>query len=319
MNPSEIFINRYGRVRSGWRFAVFFIALFALLSVIGGIGGAIIFYVPIGFSENSLLAFALPYIVLLMAAVLVGWLCGRFLENLPFRALGCWFTSNWLKDLALGLIFGAAAMSVAALITVIFGATSFQFNLAAGQSAILLTLAVSLGIFIIGAASEEALFRGYILQTFVRANLAWLAITLTSLFFAAGHLTNPGANYIAILNTVLAGIWFSVAYLKTRTLWLAFGLHLAWNWVQGAVLGLPVSGITEITTAPVFLSTNNGLTFLTGGDYGIEGGIACTIAVIFFILLTWFLPIFKPTEEMLNLTSNENPKNILSQKEIFTD
>jgi hypothetical protein len=149
--------------------------------------------------------------------------------------------------------------------------------------------------------------------------LAWLAIVLTSLFFAAGHLTNPSANYIAILNTVLAGIWFSVAYLKTRTLWLAFGLHLAWNWVQGAILGLPVSGITEITTAPAFLPTNTGSTILTGGDYGIEGGIACTIAVIISILLIWFLPIFKPTEEMLNLSDNENPKNILLQKETFTD
>ncbi len=319
MNPAEIFINQHGRARSGWRFAVFLIALLALLSVIGGIGGAVIFYLPIGFSENSLLAFALPFFILLVAVVFIGWLCGRFLEGLPFRALGCWFTKNWLKDLALGLVFGAAAMGFAALITVIFGATSFQFNLAAGQSAILLTLAVSLGIFIVGAASEEALFRGYILQTFVRANLAWLAIALTSLFFAAGHLTNPSANYIGIINTVLAGIWFSVAYLKTRTLWLAFGLHLAWNWVQGAILGLPVSGITEITTAPLLLPTNNGSIVLTGGDYGIEGGIACTIAVIIFILLTWFLPIFKPTEEMLNLTGSENSKNIFLQKETFTD
>jgi len=319
MNPADIFINRYGRVRSGWRFAVFLIALFTLLGVLGGIIGAIISYVPIGFSENSLLTFALPFIILLVAAVFAGWLCGRFLEGLPFRALGCWFTRNWLKDLALGLVFGASAMGVAALITVIFGATSFQFNQAAGQSAILLTLAVSLGIFIVGAASEEALFRGYILQTFVRANLAWLAIALTSLFFAAGHLTNPGANYISIINTVLAGVWFSVAYLKTRTLWLAFGLHLAWNWVQGAVLGLPVSGITELTTAPLLLPSSNGSAILTGGDYGIEGGIACTIAVIIFTLLIWFLPIFKPTEEMLNLTDNENPKNILLQRETLVD
>ncbi len=319
MNPAEIFINQYGRMRSGWRFAVFLIALFVLLGVLGGIVGAIIFYLPIEFSENSLLAFAIPNFVLLTIALFAGWLCGRFLEGLPFRALGTWLTKNWLKDLVLGLVLGAAAICVAALITLIFGATSFQFNHAAGQSTILLTLAVSLGIFTIGAAAEEALFRGYILQTFVRANLAWLAIVLTSLFFAAGHLTNPSANYIAILNTVLAGIWFSVAYLKTRTLWLAFGLHLAWNWVQGAVLGLPVSGITEITTAPVLLPTNTGSTTLTGGDYGIEGGIACTIAVIIFILLTWFLPIFKPTEEMLNLTSNENPKNMLLQKETFTD
>ena len=312
MSIKEIFINEYGRLRSGWRLTIFLLALSLCLGVFGGIVGAILFYLPIGFSPEGLLGFTVPNVILLFAAILVGWLCGKFLENLPFRALGAWFTRNWVKDLLFGLIFGAILVCFAALITVIFGATSFQFNRDAGQSAILLTLAVSLGVFTIGAAAEEALFRGYVLQTFVRANLAWLAIALTSLFFASAHLRNPNANYIAMLNTVLAGVWFSVAYLKTRTLWLAFGLHLAWNWIQGAILGSPVSGITSITTAPLLLPTNTGSTVLTGGDYGIEGGIACTIALVFSTILFWFLPIFKPNEEMLALTSEETPKRQLA-------
>ena len=312
MSIKEIFINEYGRLRSGWRLTIFLLALSLCLGVFGGIVGAILFYLPIGFSPEGLLGFTVPNVILLFAAILVGWLCGKFLENLPFRALGAWFTRNWVKDLLFGLIFGAILVCFAALITVIFGATSFQFNRDAGQSAILLTLAVSLGVFTIGAAAEEALFRGYVLQTFVRANLAWLAIALTSLFFASAHLRNPNANYIAMLNTVLAGVWFSVAYLKTRTLWLAFGLHLAWNWIQGAILGSPVSGITSITTAPLLLPTNTGSTVLTGGDYGIEGGIACTIALVFSTILFWFLPIFNPNEEMLALTSEETPKRQLA-------
>jgi membrane protease YdiL (CAAX protease family) len=312
MSINEIFINEYGRLRSGWRLTIFLLALSLCLGVLGAIIGVILHYLPIGFSPESLLGFAASNGILLFAAILVGWLCGKFFENLPFRALGAWFARHWLKDLSLGLVFGAISVCFAALITVIFGATSFQLNRDAGQSAILLTLAVSLGVFTIGAAAEEALFRGYILQTFVRANLAWLAIALTSLFFASAHLRNPNANYIAMLNTVLAGVWFSVAYLKTRTLWLAFGLHLAWNWTQGAILGSPVSGITEITTAPFLLPTNTGSTVLTGGDYGIEGGIACTIALVFSVMLLWFLPFFKPSEEMLALTSKETPKRQLA-------
>lgn len=310
MNIKKFFINEYGRLRSGWRLTIFLFTMSFFLGILGGVIGAILYYLPIGFSEQSLLGFTVPNVILLFTALLVGWLCGRFLENLPFRALGAWFTRNWLKDLILGLIFGAVSLCFAALITVVCGATSFHFNQSAGQSAILLTLAVSLVIFTIGAAAEEALFRGYILQTFVRAHLAWLAIALTSLFFASAHLRNPNANYIGMLNTILAGIWFSIAYLKTRTLWLVFGLHLAWNWVQGAILGSPVSGITKITTAPLLVPTNTGSTVLTGGDYGIEGGIACTIALICSIILFRFLPIFKPTEEMLALTSEENPKNL---------
>jgi len=316
MKAAEIFINEYGRVRSGWRFAVFLIALLALLSIIGGIIGAVIFYLPIGFSQNSLLAFAATDIVLLMAAVSIGWLCGRFLEGLPFRALGCWFTRNWLKDLVLGLFLGGVSIGFAALITVIFGATTFQFNYAAGQSAILLTLAVSLAIFIIGAAAEEALFRGYILQTFSRAKLILFGIVLTSLLFALTHTNNPSANYLSFVNTALAGLWFGVAYIKTRTLWFAFGLHLAWNWILGAVLGISVSGINEITTAPLLLPTNTGSNFITGGDYGIEGGIACTVALVFSTALIWFLPILKPTEEMLLLTGRETKSKSREQIQV---
>ncbi len=152
-------------------------------------------------------------------------------------------------------------------------------------------------------------FRGYMLQTFARAKLAWLAIAFTSLFFASAHLNNPNATYISILNTALAGIWFGIAYLKTRNLWFVFGLHLMWNWVQGAFLGLPVSGITELTTAPLFRVSEFGAEQITGGNYGIEGGIACTIAIIFSTILIWFLPFLKPTEEMLALTSKEVPRN----------
>ena len=79
--------------------------------------------------------------------------------------------------------------------------------------------------------------------------------------------------------------------------------------MQGAVLGISVSGINEITTAPLLQATNVGSDTLTGGDYGIEGGIACTIALIISTLVIWFVPIFKPTEEMLKITSEEKQIN----------
>lgn len=305
MEFTEIFINQNKRLRSGWRFAVFLLALFFLSGVIGGIGGLILYYLPIGFSGNSLLGFIFTNSILLFASIFIGWLCGKFLEDLPFRALGTWFTKNWLKDLLMGLLFGAGSIGLAALILVVFGATTFQFNASAGSSAILLTLAISLGIFTFGAAAEEAFFRGYMFQTFTRARLILFAVVLTSLLFAFTHTKNPSANYLSFFNTTLAGIWFAVGYLKTRTLWFVFGLHLAWNWVQGAVLGINVSGINEITVAPLLQATNTGSPFLTGGDYGIEGGIACTIALIISTLLIWFLPILNPAEEMLALTSGE--------------
>ena len=304
---NQFFFNRFGRVRSGWRVLIFLLAFVFVSSLFGVVIETILTNSPIGFNREGLSGFIIPNFILLTISIFIGWLCGKFLENLPFRALGCWFTKNWLKDLLFGLTFGAISILFAAFIAIIFGGMTIQPNQAHGSSAILLTLSISLAVFILGAAAEEVLFRGYILQTFARAKLAWLAIALTSLFFASGHSGNPNASYISTINTALAGVWFSIAYLKTRNLWLAFGLHLMWNWIQGAILGIPVSGIKELTTAPLFQVTNSGSTVLTGGDYGIEGGIACTIALIASGALIWFLPILKPTEEMLVLTDEEIP------------
>ncbi|MBA2494577.1 MAG: CPBP family intramembrane metalloprotease [Acidobacteria bacterium] len=312
MNLDEVFINQTGRLRSGWRLLVFLSAVLFIASFFGAIVREILTRLPIGFNENSLLSFIYPNFILLTVAIFVGWLCGKFLEGLPFRALGCWFTKNWFKDLSFGLVLGMVSILFAALIGIVFGGLSFELNRTSGQSAILLTLGISLAVFIIGAAAEEAFFRGYMLQTFARAKLAWLAIALTSLFFASAHLNNPNADYISILNTTLAGIWFGVAYLKTRNLWFVFGLHLMWNWAQGAFFGLPVSGITELTTAPLFRVSEPGIKQITGADYGIEGGIAATIAIIISTLIIWFLPFLKPTEEMLALTSEDK---VLRKKE----
>ncbi len=303
----QVFFNQFGRIRSGWRAIIFLLAFVFVSSIFGVVTEAILSHSPIGFNKGSLSAFVVPNFILLTLSIFVGWLCGKFLERLPFRALGCWFTKNWLKDLFFGLGLGTISILFAAFLAVIFGGMTIQPNRTSGSSAIILTLGISLAVFILGAAAEEALFRGYILQTFARAKLAWLAIVLTSLFFASGHSGNPSANYISTINTALAGVWFSIAYLKTRNLWMVFGLHLMWNWVQGAILGIPVSGIKELTTAPLFQVTNSGSTVLTGGDYGIEGGIACTIALIASGALIWFLPILKPTEEMLVLTDEEIP------------
>lgn len=308
MNIQTIFFNDFGRLRSGWRFLIFLLltALFEIL--FRGFAFAALNNLPVGYSDNGILNETVFRSISLLVSVLAGWLCGKFLENLPFRALGVWFTENWLKDLILGLIFGAAAVSLAVLIAVIFGGLSFTFNEKAGQSAILLTLGVSFVIFAVAAAAEEVIFRGYMLQTFARANLAWFAIILTSIFFGAVHLNNPDASWISTINTVIAGIWFSIAYLKTRTLWLPFGLHFMWNWMQGSFFGIEVSGTTDISTAPFLTEIDRGPVWLTGGNYGIEGGIGCTISLIIFILLIWFLPILKPSEEMLELTNKENPK-----------
>ena len=308
MNVDSIFFNEFRRVRSGWRFAIFLLSFFILSFILVLGAAAVLAALPIGFSQGSLLAIIVPFAVTLFVAIFLGWLYGRIFEDLPFRALGAWFTKNWLKDLIFGLIIGVVSIGLATFIAAIFGNLTFQVNNSAGTSAILITLAATLLIFTIGAIAEEALFRGYLLQTLSRAQLFYVGAILTAFLFASAHNNNPGASVFSWFNTFLAGIWFAVAYLKTRNLWFPFGIHLAWNWIQGAFLGINVSGLNELASAPILQVSETGTQFVTGGDYGIEGGIACTIALIFSTALIYFLPFIKPTEEMLALTNEEKPK-----------
>lgn len=277
---------------------------------------AVMFFVAANFFGMIASVFVLPFYksvplattmmgtsVSLIAAILTGWACGVWLDKVPFRALGAWFTNGWLKDLAAGLAIGALAVCVAVLAGMSLGGLTFEFNAAAGFDAIARSAALSLVVFTLGAAFEEAFVRGYIFQTFVRSNLAWLALLLTSLIFAAGHIGNPDAGYFSFVNTALAGLWLGLAYLKTRTLWLAFGLHFAWNFVLGSVFGIEVSGLTELASQPILKEMETGPVWLTGGTYGLEGGFACTIALIAATAAVWFAPFMKADEEMVRLTS----------------
>ncbi len=307
MDLNNIFFNQHERLRSGWRFALFLAAFFFLSMIFVGGAVGILSNLPIGFTQTGLLAFVVPAAISAVICLFLGSIFGKFFEDLPFRALGCWFTKNWLKDLVLGLIFGAGSVGFAALFAYAFGGMRFESNSTAGITPIALTLSVTLLVFTVGAINEEILFRGYLLQTMSRAKLFLLGTLLTSTLFASGHLGNPSVSAFAWINTFLAGIWLAVAYYKTRNLWFPFGIHLAWNWVQGSFLGINVSGLDALATAPILKVIEKGNATIGGGDYGLEGGISCTIALIFSTALIYFLPIFKPTEEMILLTSEEKP------------
>lgn len=290
MNSKAILFNDQGILRSGWRFSIFVAAFFVAVSTLSLIGYFALLSFSLTPESNNGAFLAVNGILLLIAALFVGWLCGRYLEHLPFKALGASFSNGWFRNLILGMLIGSTALAFAVLIAWVFGGLSFELNRDIDRSAIALQLFVALLILIPGAAWEEALFRGYILQMFVRSGYGLFGIALTSILFGSGHFTNPNATLISIVNTALAGIMFALAYLKTRDLWFPFGIHLMWNWMQGAVFGIEVSGLNHIAGSTLLKEIDRGPLWLTGENYGIEGGIACTIALVIAIVWIRFVP-----------------------------
>jgi hypothetical protein len=306
MELRDIFLNSFGRIRSGWRFSIFFAAFFVFFFITTLVAYGILTSLQMGITADSFLAIFVQFSVIIAGAAGLGWLCGKAFEGLPFRALGCWFTKNWLRDLFYGLLIGALSVCFAAAIAAIFGGVSFEVN-AAGTVPVIITLGISLAVFVIGAAAEELLLRGYMLQTLARAKLFVVGTVITSVLFASMHNSNPSATAFSWTNTLLAGVWFCVAYYKTRNLWFPFGIHLAWNWFQGSILGINVSGLKHITQAPILRSVDHGPLWLTGGEYGLEGGAACTVALVISTAAIWFLQFIDATDEMIALTGEEKP------------
>jgi membrane protease YdiL (CAAX protease family) len=309
MTFSFIFYNSFGRLRSGWRSGVF-VGLFVMLVIILDAIVNIAFGILSGSTKTELIpqfAFIAASSIFLFAAVFMGWVCTKGIEGLSFRSLGWSLRKHWWRDLLLGVFVGAGSLLLATGLGALGGGMSFMLNQTADFGSIANTVLLSAVVFAFAAAAEEALFRGYPLQTFARAKLIWIGALLSSAAFAWVHSDNQNVTLFGLINTGLAGIWFVAAYLKTRNLWLPFGMHWAWNWTMAAILGLPVSGITQITPEPILRGVDAGPVWLTGGHYGIEGGAACTITLIVSTIVIWYAPFFKPTPEMLALTTQENP------------
>ena len=288
MNFTDITFDETGRLRSGWRFAIFCVAFIVAVGVLSILGLAIPASAPlIVFRSFNVL-------IIVIAALFVAWLCGRRLEGLPFRALGASFTKGWLLHLAAGMAIGAISIALAVAIAMAAGGLRFELqSVDAGLFA--QGLATSFLFIAVAAASEEALFRGYPLQTFVRSDLPWVGIAVTSFLFPLAHVFNRDVGTIPLINTALAGVWFGVAYLKTRDLWFCFGLHWMWNWAQGAIFGSEISGYTDLTPVSLLREVDSGPRWLTGDTYGVEGGVVTTIALVVSTVVIYYLPYQRPS------------------------
>ena len=317
MEPKDIFLNQFGRLRSGWRFVVFAVLLLLIMELDRQFIRLLLSLGPPGFVAT--LAGNWGFVVqavglFIVPGFLAGWLCCRAFEGLPPRSLGLSLQRGWIRDFLLGSFVGAATLLFAAGLILLCG--GFRFTTAALPIPALIgrTLVESLVIFIIAAAGEEVVFRGYPLQTMARSHLAWVSIIVTSIIFSWGHLNNPNAvPSFTFINTAVAGVWLGVAYLKTRNLWFPLGIHWAWNWTMGAVLGIPISGIESLTPHPLLQTVDLGPQWITGGSYGIEGGAVCGLAILISTLFIWRTRKLKATDEMMRLTDRENPKAGLQQ------
>ena len=304
MNIRTPFINDHGRLRSGWRLIIF-TAIFVAMIIASDL---LLFRLNLrGLRYGGYLLEFTRRSLLVICAVVAGYICNRLLEGLPWRALGLTFHRRWFWDFFFGSLVGIVTLSFAVAIAVAGQGLQFSINRGDVVFAVLKSLVGTGVLFVVAALAEEAMFRGYPLQTLSRAHLVALGVFFTSVPFGIVHLWNPNViRGVTFVNTALAGVWLAIAYLRTRSLWFPLGIHWAWNWALGSIFGLPVSG-ANLTSHTPLVARDIGPTWLTGGSYGIEGGVACTIVLIIGSWFLWKTRLVSATPELLKLTSEELP------------
>lgn len=193
--------------------------------------------------------------------------------------------SQYLIGLAAGIVIFSAAVGIAA----VTGAVTINGN--PDKLNIPLYLALIVGWFFQGM-SEEAVCRGFCLVSMSRKLPLPAAVIFSSLAFAAIHLGNHGLTPLAFFNLTLFGIFAGVVFLRTGNIWLVSAIHSMWNFAQGNIYGILVSGGFK---GPTLLKTtfDTSKTLINGGDFGLEGGLAVTAALLIGTLIVIFFPSLK--------------------------
>lgn len=280
-----MFINKYGELRSGWAIAILMI-MYIVVAVVT-------VFLPI----NNYM-----YIDIISNIIFVGLtlLLFRVLYGRPLGQIGLDPTKA-AAELVYGCVFGIVAISIVMLCLVLSG----QAKVVSIQTDTLTDYLfyVSLLLYVSVGFCEEIMVRGFMMTALKTTRNKYIIIGGTGLIFSLLHLGNPGFTLISLVNIFLVGLLFAYMLVKTGKLWVPIGFHITWNFFQGNVFGMSVSGTgggMSLIEADLV-----GANWITGGSFGPEAGIIVTVVIILSLLYIHFL--LKPSDSLSWRIDNHLP------------
>ena len=229
----------------------------------------------------------------LLSTVLVVWVFRRWIDGGTFVSLGFMFTREYARDLVAGCLCGIALISAIFLTVLTLGGLSVVAFHPPSLSLLILTVAMMLV-----ATNEELYIRGYLLNNLMASANKYLVLLISSVAFAAFHISNPNVSQIGLVNIILAGLLLGIYYIHKRNLWFPIGLHFTWNLFQGGVYGSPISGV-KVNSLIEADFTGNAL--LTGGEFGFEASLVTTVLLVAATLAVHL--IYRPKESPAVVTT----------------
>ena len=259
------------------RIVVFAMLLIGLLFVCRQLMNA--FDLPASLAKASLAQLLSIVLLNLFAFGFAYWLMVRWLEQRKLDELAM---RKLLPDAAIGLAIGAGLMLLVTAVLWLAGAYRIV-----GVQADAPWLRGLLLVGLLPGVTEEIVSRGVLYRIIEDGMGSWIALVVSSLLFGFAHAMNPGATlWSCIAIAIEAGLLLGLLFTLTRSLYMCMGLHAGWNFLQGPVLGIPVSG-----TAPhgLLVATLSGPRWLSGGAFGAEASVvsvlllgtaSCALAVL---------------------------------------
>ncbi len=251
--------HRLGPVRAFGRFvlAVLFFFLARLLARHGARG-------LVSDDWSPLIEQAMFVFLLLFGYAGFGFSLDRQLH--PISQQGLRPRPGFLGEAGMGVAIGWAIAVVCVLPVVLFGAVfvHLSFNLVSFG-----WLVVDAAYFALGALAMQIAFRGYPFQSAIAAIGEFPAALMLSVLYGILFAWLPGASHASMAVNIALGLLLSMAYLRTRALWLPWGLQFGWVASRALLFGLPVNGIS--THSPVIQGETASVPGLSGGSFGLDG------------------------------------------------
>ena len=176
-----------------------------------------------------------------------------------------------LPEFIVGLLTGA--ILVACVVSLVAALGSYRIL---GMNAWTMGILAPLALMTFVGVLEEIISRGIVFRITEKSLGSWAALAISSLLFGLAHLPGEGVGVLAIAITVVAGVMFAAAYMLTRRLWLAIGIHIAWNYTLGSIFSVAVSGREA---KGLLVGKVSGSDLFTGGTYGFEASVVTLLVL----------------------------------------
>lgn len=231
--------------------------------------------------EQAMLVF-----LLLLGFAGLGFSLNR--QTQPVTAQGLPRRPGFMQEFGLGLTVGWGAAAFCVLVMALFGGIAIALSFSPSAWGWLL---VDTAYFLLLSLGEEVAFRGYAFQRFARAIGPTGAIFGFALLYALLQSMVPGASRITAMVSFVFAIVLSIAYLRTRALWVSWGLNFGWKASRALVFGLAIAG--NSSHSPVVEGDPTGSFWLTGGGFGLEGSWFA-----FLVMLALIPVVYRVTREL---------------------